>query len=255
MALPPDTPKPTPVAQRQAAQQDGFLREVDEALREDQMVGAVQRYGKLLGVLIVAGLLSLAGYLYWNHTQQQAAGERSERTILALEKAASGPASAAGALAEFDALAKDGSAGSKAVAALTAAAIRQQQGKTDEAARAFAAVAADTAVPQAYRDLALLREVAARFDSLPPQQVADKLKPLAVPGNPWFGSAGELTGLAYLKLNRPDQAGPLFAAVAKDTGAPQSLRARARLLAGQLGYEAGGTTPAAGATAAAVPTE
>lgn len=239
MALPPDSSKPTPVAQRLAAQQDGFLREVDEALREDQMVGAMKRYGKVLGIAIAVGLLGLAGYLYWDHSRKEAAAERSEKTVLALEKAAGGPAAAAGAITELDALAKDGSAASKAVAALSAAALRQQAGKVDEAAKAYAAIAADTAVPQAYRDLALLREVAARFDSLPAQQVVDRLKPLAVPGNPWFGSAGEMTGLALLKAGKPDQAGPMFAAVAKDTGVPESLRARARLIAGQLGFEAG----------------
>ncbi|PKB25953.1 hypothetical protein B0I00_1161 [Novosphingobium kunmingense] len=239
MALPPDSSNTSPVAQRLAAQQDGFLREVDEALREDQMVGAMKRYGMLVGIGLAVVLVGLAGYLYWDHSQKQAASERSEKTVLALEKAAASPAAATGAIAELDALAKDGSDASKAVAALSAAALRQQSGKTEDAARAFAAIAADGSVPQAYRDLALLREVAARYDSLPPQQVIDRLKPLAVPGNPWFGSAGEMTGLAMLKANRPDQAGPLFAAIAKDTGVPQSLRARARLIAGQLGFEAG----------------
>ncbi|MFC0590525.1 tetratricopeptide repeat protein [Novosphingobium aquiterrae] len=250
MALPPDSPKKSPLDDRLAAQQDGFLREVDEALREDQMVGAFKRYGRTVGTAIAVGLLGLAGYLYWDHSQKQAAAERSERMILALEKAQAGPSSAQAALGDFDALAKDGSTGSKAAAALTAAAIRQQQGKTDEAAKAYAAIAADNSAPQPYRDLATLRDVAMRFDAMPPQQVVDRLKALAVPGNAWFGSAGELSGLAYLKLNKPDQAGPLFAAIAKDKTVPQSLRARASLLAGQLGFEAPeAPTPAAASAA------
>lgn len=60
-----------------AAQQDGFLREVDEALREDQMVGAMKRYGKVVGAAIAVGLLGLAGYLYWDHSQKAASAERS----------------------------------------------------------------------------------------------------------------------------------------------------------------------------------
>lgn len=250
MALPPDSSNKSSHDTRMAAQQDGFLREVDEALREDQMVGALQRYGRSLGLAIVAGLLGLGGYLYWDHARKQDAAERSERAVLAMEKAAAGPASAAAALKEFDALAKDGSAGSKAAAALTAAAIRAQQGKVDDASKAYAAIAADAGAPQPFRDLATLRDVALRFDTLPPQQVIDRLKPLAVPGNAWFGSAGEMTGLAYMKLNKPDQAGPLLAAVAKDKTVPESLRARARLLAGQLGFEADvAPSPAAAAAA------
>jgi hypothetical protein len=236
-----------------SAQQDGFLREVDEALREDQMVGALQRYGKPLGLALAAGLLGLGGYLYWDHSVKQAAAERSEKTVLALETLTAGPTSADAAAKDLAALAKDGSDGSKAAAAMLVAAVKQQQGKGDEAAKAFAAIAADTAVPQPYRDLAAIRDVAIRFDTMPPQQVIDRLKPLAVPGNAWFGSAGEMVGMAYLKAGKPDQAGPLFAAMAKDKGVPKSLRARARLIAGQLGADPGedpDQTPNSGAAPA-----
>ena len=68
--------------------------------------------------------------------------------------------------------------------------------------------------------------------------MVDRLKPLATPGNPWFGSAGELVAMAYLKQGKKDLAGPLFAAIAKDEDVPQSLRSRTRQLAGLLGYDA-----------------
>lgn len=68
--------------------------------------------------------------------------------------------------------------------------------------------------------------------------MVDRLKPLAVPGSAWFGSAGELLGIAYLKLGQRELAGPLFAAVARDETTPQSLRRRARQLAGLLGVDA-----------------
>jgi hypothetical protein len=68
--------------------------------------------------------------------------------------------------------------------------------------------------------------------------VIARLKPLAKPGNPWFGSAGELVAMAYLKEGKKDLAGPLFAAIAKDEDAPKSMRSRARQMAGVLGYDA-----------------
>jgi hypothetical protein len=71
-----------------------------------------------------------------------------------------------------------------------------------------------------------------------PARVIEMLKPLATPGGPWFGSAGELVGMAYLKQDREDLAGPLFAEIAKDDDVPESLRSRARQLAGVLGYDA-----------------
>lgn len=214
-----------------------FLREVDDALREDELKSILTRYGKPIGGAILAGLLGLAGYLWWDNSNKQAAGERSEQAIIALDKLEAG--NAAAALADLEPLTKEGSDGNKAAAAMTRAAILVQQGKTEDGAKAFAAIAADTAMPQAYRDLATIREVSIRFDAMPPQQVIDRLKPLAVPGNAWFGSAGELVGMAYLKLGKPDQAGPLFAAIGKNTDVPQTLRSRMRQVAGQLGYDAG----------------
>ncbi|MBK9011329.1 MAG: tetratricopeptide repeat protein [Novosphingobium sp.] len=203
------------------------------------MLGAVQRYGKPLAAAIVLGLAALAGYLWWDHSTKQAAAERSERTVLALDRLGSGGPAAEAAARDLEPLTTEGSDGSKAAAALLRAAISQEQGKGEEAAKAFAAIAADTQVPAPLRDYAVVRETAIRFDALPPQQVVDRLKPMAVPGNPWFGSAGEMTGLALLKLGKPDLAGAMFAAVAKDKEAPDSLRDRMRQMANQLGADAG----------------
>lgn len=255
MALPPTSksspggPNPDgPADPRAAAQQDVFLREVDDALREDELKGLFQRYGKPLGAALVLGLAGLAGYLWYEGSTRQQAEELSERSILALDKLEAGNVPAA--QADLAALAKEGGAGSKTAAAMTLAAILVQQGKTDEGAKAFAAIAADEAAPQAYRDLALIREVSLRFDAMPPQQVVDRLKPLAVPGNAWFGSAGELVAMAYLKQGKPELAGPLFAAIGKDESVPNSLRSRMRQIAGQLGFDAGSDIPDTPAPAA-----
>lgn len=238
LALPPSNrTAPSKPEDAADAQQDVFLREVDDALREDELKSILTRYGKPIGGVVAAGLLALAGYLWWDSSTKQAAAERSEQAIIALDKLEAG--NAAAALTDLDGLTKNGSDGSMAAAAMTRAAILVQQGKTEDGAKAFAAIAADTAVPQAFRDLATIREVTLRFETLPPQQVIDRLKPLAVPGNAWFGSAGELVGMAYLKLGKPDQAGPLFAAIGKNTEVPTTLRTRMRQLAGQLGYDAG----------------
>jgi len=102
----------------------------------------------------------------------------------------------------------------------------------------YESIAGADNAPKPYRDLAAIRSVAAQFDQLDPQKVVDRLKPLATPGNPWFGSAGELVAMAYLKQGKENLAGPLLAAIAKDKDVPQSLRSRTRQLAGLLGYDA-----------------
>ena len=238
MALRPSKPenRSEQLAEQKAAQEDVFLREVDDALRQDEMLGVFQRYGKPIGLAVALGLATFAGVLWWNDDQATKAGERGEKMTLALDDLDQSKIDPANK--QLLALSQESAPGPKAAAQMLRAGMALQQGKRDEALKLFAAVSADTSAPQPYRDLATIREVAANFDALPPQQVIDRLKPLAVPGNPWFGSAGELVGMAYLKQNNTVLAGPLFAAISRDKDAPESLRNRVRQLAGLLGVDA-----------------
>ena len=226
-----------------------FLREVDDALREDDALQLFRRYGLPIGAAIGLGLAGLAGWMAWNGHVAAQAGQTGEALTVALDQVAAGRwAPAQTSLAQIAATGGKGYAGS---ARLIEGGIALDQKKPAEAAKIFAAVAADANVPQAYRDLATVRAVAAQFDTLPPQAVIDRLKPLAVPGNAWFGSAGELTAVAQMKLGHKAEAGALFAAMAKDTTVPESLRGRARQLAMQLGVDPGTDPSAAGAPALA----
>lgn len=236
MASDPNLPN-TPAAKREAAQQDGFLREVDEALREEQFFDTLKRYGRPVGAAIVVGLLGLAAYLWWDNSSKSAAGKEAEQAALALDRLEAGAIDEAAK--DLEPLAKEGGAASRASAAMALAAIAVEKGDADGAVKRFDAIAADADLPQAYRDLAAIRSVALRFDKLKPDEVIARLKPLAVPGKPWFGSAGELVGMAYLAQGKNDQAGALFAQIAKDKTVPESLRGRARQVAGGLGYDGG----------------
>ncbi|MEQ1498296.1 MAG: tetratricopeptide repeat protein [Novosphingobium sp.] len=238
---PKNPPAPSKSAERDAAQQDGFLREVDEALREEQMVDAVKRWAKPVGAAIVIGLVAMGGYMVWDNSKKQAAGEISEKVILALDKVDAGQLD--GAAKDLSALSGQGSDGNRAVVAMSLAAIAQEQGKSEEAAKKFAAIAADTSMPKVFRDLATIREVSIRYDAMKPEDVIAKLKPLAVPGNAFFGSAGELLGMAYLDAGKPELAGPLFAQIGNDKNVPESLRKRTRQIASGLGFDGGDDVP------------
>jgi hypothetical protein len=238
LALSPTTPPPPTdkLAQRKAAQDDVFLREVDDALRQDEALGVLKRYGVPIAIVLIAALLALGGYLWWREAQSSEAAARGEEMTKALDQVEAGRLDQGSRL--LDPVIKDADDGSLAAARLMRGGIALEQGRADQAAREFAAVAADAAAPKPFSDLATIREVATRFDTLPADQVVSRLKPLAVPGNPWFGSAGELLGIAYMKQGRNDLAGPLFASIARDQTVPETLRRRVRQLAGLLGVDA-----------------
>jgi hypothetical protein len=222
-------------ARRQAEQSGVFMREVDEAVRQDQLQTMMMRYGKWLLAAVVLALLALAGYMYWQHRQNAEAEAGSEQLILALDDLDAG--NAAGAQTKLAPIAA-GTGGTAMMAQIAQAGALLEKGKADEAARLYSKVAQDSAAPKPLRDLATVREIAAAYDKLPPQTVIDRLSSLAQPGNPWFGIAGEMVGVAYLKQGKAKQAGPLFVKIAKDKTQPEALRARVRQLAGQLGYDA-----------------
>ena len=238
MALPPDTPaEPVPANKpaRDAAREDVFMREVDDALREDELKTFLEKYGKPLLAAVVIGLLALGGWLWWSGEQKAEAGERGEAYTQALDDLDAG--NLAGADERLATIA-EGNSGSAVSAKLMRAGIALEQGNTQQAVALYEEVAENSGAPQPYRDLATIRAVAANFDTRPPADVIARLKPLAVEGNPWFGVAGELVGMAYLKQDKPKLAGPLFAQIARDEDLPQSLRGRARQLAGLLGVDA-----------------
>lgn len=229
-------PRPSPADAAAVAQQDGFLREVDEALREQEVFDAIKRYGRMVAIAIVVVLIAVGGYLWWEHREQAALGERGEQLTLALDQVEAARLDTA--VAQLAPLSAAGPEGSQAAAQLLRAGVLAEQGKSADAVKIFAAVAANAKAPQPFRDLATIRQVALGFDGMPAEQAVTLLKPLAVPGKPFFGSAGELLGIAYMKQGRNDLAGPLFAAISRDKAVPETLRRRARQMAGLLGVDA-----------------
>ena len=210
-----------------------FLREVDEEYRRSQVAGLWARYGRFAAIGVIVLLAAVGGLLYWRSEQTRSAGTAGEQLTQALAKVDAGDA--AGAAPLLTKLSQSPLPGYRALAQLTQAAAATQANDTVKALALYHAIAADTGVAQPFRDLATVKATRLEFDTLAPANVITRLQPLAVPGNPWFPVAGEMTAIAQLRAGKPALAGPLFAAIARDTSAPASLRGRAAQLATSLG--------------------
>jgi hypothetical protein len=219
-----------------AGSDEAFLREVDDAVRAGDLEHFWKKYGRWLLGAIVAGLIAFGGWIYWSNQQQTAAALNGEKFIAATEKLDGGDKK--GAIVEFEKLTQAKQPGYRAMAQMMIATIAAGDGDSKKAAAGFGKVAADSSLPQPFRDMALVRQTAIEFDTLPPQKIVDRLKPLSKPGNAWFGSAGEMTAIAYMKMGKEDLAGPIFAQIAKDEEVPETLRSRATQMAGSLGVDA-----------------
>lgn len=225
------------------SQTDIFLREVDENLRRDRMRDFAKKHGKWLVVAVVLFLVAAGGYIYWQQYRQRQA-EKQVETLVDIDKDI-GSGKIAQAPQRLEPLADHGAKAVRAVAKLTQAALLLEKSDTKGAIAEYREIADDGGVPQPYRDAALLRQTSLEFDSIKPDDVISRLQPLAKPGNPWFGSAAELTAAALIKQGKKAEAGRLYATVAKDKAVPETLRARAAQLASSLGVEVGAMLPTA----------
>jgi hypothetical protein len=224
-----------PPTDKRAATDEAFLREVDDAVRAGDLESFWNRFGRWLVAAVIIGLIAFGGWIYWQNQQTAAAEKQGETFILAVEKLQGG--NAKDAKTDLLALSKAEQPGYRAMAQILLANIAAAEGDTKKALADYTKVAGDESLPQTFRDLALIRQTAAEFDTLKPQQVIDRLKPLAKPGAAWFGTAGEMTAIAYMKMGKDNLAGPIFAQIAKQEDLPQTLRARAQQMAGALGVD------------------
>jgi hypothetical protein len=220
---------------------EAFVREVDENLRRDQMADMAKSYGKWIIAAVILFLAAVGGYLYWQQRQQQQAIADSEAMSTALDKLAAGePKSAQAALTPLGESSNDVIEAS-ALLGRAAVALRQNDRKT--ATDLYKHVADNSGLPQPYRDLATVRATMTEFDSLKPDEVIARLAPLSQPGNPFFGTAGEMTGMALLAKGDRGGAGQMFAKIAADKQVPESIRSRAVQIAGSLGVDATASMP------------
>ncbi|WP_343525956.1 tetratricopeptide repeat protein [Sphingomonas sp.] len=215
-----------------------FLSEVDDELRRERLTKFWTRWGLVVGAALLIGLAAFGGYLYWQHRQHQQAATDGEQLQAAYDALTDNDTKTAEA--KLKTLAGADVDAYRTLARFTQADILLQRNDQKGAAALFAGIAGDTSLAQPFRDLALIRQTMAEYDSLKPDVVVARLGQLAVPGNAWFGSAGEMVAIAYLRQNKRAEAGRLFGQIASDKDVPDTLRQRAVQMAGVLGVDAVG---------------
>lgn len=213
-----------------------FLREVDENLRRDRVHDFWKKYGLWVGVAVGAFLIASGGFIWWQNHKLQQSEAQVEQFAEVLKNVGQG--SRGTSVKQLDDLSENGSKAVRATALFTRAAMAIEDNDLKLAAAKYGEIAGDSSLPKPFRDAALIRQTALQFDQLQPSQVIDRLAPLAKPGAPWFGTAGEMSGLALIKQGHKDQAAKLFSTIAKDNSVPPEIRSRSVQLAGSLGVDA-----------------
>ncbi|MEX2167031.1 MAG: tetratricopeptide repeat protein [Methyloceanibacter sp.] len=207
---------------------DTFLREVEEAVRQERYKALWDKYGVfVLGLIVlgVAGVAGHTGWTYWQERQAQEAGSKFSQALM-LEDGAD----QAKAQEMLSSLAETGPQGYRVLSRFQLAAAEAKAGKTDEAVKAYDALATDANVDKILQGLATLQGAALRLDSADYAEMERRLKGLMDSNSAWRFSARELLGLSAYRLNDMREAERQFTALLGDPGTPPNLRERAEMM-------------------------
>jgi hypothetical protein len=207
---------------------DSFLREVDEAVRQDQYKKLWDNYGvyALAGLLlIVAAVAAYKGWSYWQERQAQEAGAKFSEA-LTLE----GGTDDAKAHDLLASLAAQGPEGYRVLARFQLAAAEAKAGDLDKAVADYDALASDAGADQILQGHAALQAAALRLDKADYAEMDRRLNGLIDSNGAWRFSARELLGLSAYRLNDMREAEKQFSALIGDEDTPPNLRERADMM-------------------------
>ena len=213
-----------------------FLREVDEEFRRDKMRDFFVDNRVFLISVVVLFFAAAGGWIWWQNYQREQTGSQVERLAAAFQDIGAGKVQQAEP--RLKRLEEKGNGAVRTTAIFTGAALDLQNNNAKAATAKYRAIAEDDDLAEPYRQIALVRQTALEFDQLQPEVVIARMKPLAVPGEPWYGSAGEMTALALIKQGKKAEAGKLFAAIGRDLRVPEVIRGRSVQMASSLGIDA-----------------
>jgi hypothetical protein len=237
---------------RGSANTDEFIREVDEAVRQEQWQKLWKQYGSYLTAAVLAVVIGTAlgvGWRNWQHSQRLDEARRyaAAQQMLSEER----PAEAADA---FAALAEDASSGYRVLARLRAAEARAAAGDPVAAAAILEQLAANDDTEPPYRALGALLAAQRASGDADPGALATELEPLIGTDDPWRHSALELRALAQMRGGDTVAARQTLNDLLDDPLTPPDLGRRAAellaFLGGPIAADAAAEAPAQPAAAA-----
>lgn len=207
---------------------DGFIREVNEELRQDQLKAFWNRFGAMTIAAAALIVLITGVYVAYNYWSTNRANQAGDTFAAALDLASEGKNDEA--MAKLNELRAGGVGAYPVLAGLREATLLADAGKPTEAIAAFDAVANDSSAEGALRDMARLRAGLLLVDNGSYADVAARVEQLTSETSAVRHSAREILALAAWKEGNRETALSLFAQILDDGDAPAGVRQRAEMM-------------------------
>ncbi len=201
-----------------------IFREVDEEVRQERYLLLWRRYGPYAIGALAAVVVLTAGIIGWREYQVSEREKESAHYTVGLRLVGSGDATAAAAA--FGALAESTGSGYGVLAHLQQAAALADSSES-AAVGLYDRIAADSGVPDIFRDLARLRAVMLLIDTAAPNEVYPRLDALTGDDNPWRFVAREMLALVDLQAGKEAEARAAYEKLVDSASAPEGVRGRA----------------------------
>jgi hypothetical protein len=230
---------------------DPLLREVDEALRREQMEKMWERYG---GYVLAGAALILAivgGYKFWEWRQQSLAEAGGAQYQAAYQLAAAGKTDEA--RAALEAIVAQGQPGYATLAQLRIAGQHLEAGRPKEALAVFESVATNGKADRDLRTFAAIQAASLRLGEADFTEMQNRLNDLANGSTPWRVPARELLGTAAYKAGKLTEARALLMPLLAEPEVSKGTIERVQVVLGSIAAAetAKGATPAPAAATGA----
>jgi hypothetical protein len=218
---------------RGSGNSDEFIREVDEAVRQDRWLRLWKQYGTYIVGGAIAIVIGTGAGVAWHNYQASQLLEDARRYAAAEELLRQDrPAEAAAAFLE---LAEEADGGYGVVARLRAAEAQIEAGEDDAAAASLDRLSESGDAAPVFRQLGDLLALQQAFEGTDGSALSGRLADLTEPNAPWRYSALELQALAQLRAGETEAARRTLETLLADPLTPANLSRRAAELMASLG--------------------
>jgi hypothetical protein len=215
--------------------EDGFLREIDEELRQENFAKLWKKYGNFIIGGAIVMVASVAGYKAWQDYDLKQRSQQGIEYAAALQL--SDDKKTAQAVDALNALQTTSGSGYAMLSQFQSAHVLSLEGNSSAAADAYDRISADSSIDPLYRDLGVILGSIVRMnmDGMDAPALSSRLAQLAADDNPWRHSARELIAVLAEQSGDRAKAKELLAALIADRSVPNGIRNRAGEMLAALG--------------------
>ncbi len=207
-----------------ADEQEAFIREVTEEVKNDNLKQMWEKYGIyiiLLVVLAIVGAVSFESFKSWRQAKSET---WSDTYAYALNLENQGKYDES--LKVLEQMEKTGGNIYSDIARLQTSNILFEQGKNEEAIKVLEEIAADKSINKKLRDVSAVKLASYKLDNAPREEIDALLQPLIRENGSWANIAKEMTAMAAIRDGNIEEAQVLYNEILNTPNLPDGLKMR-----------------------------